>query len=657
MEFKPHSSGRDDDIFQQEKENSLCSTRRTSARLSHASPLDTTLARSHNRRMSGASASTNTTPRALGSRELEDRMDKLAKENFDLKMEVLHRREKEAKLDEKLHALVQLEGDYADLREASSEDKQINLDLIAVNEELVAELDLRDKAVEEAVHEICKLENRVYCLEQEMALALKSMPCQRIVDSSTIDASSIARRPMIRDASTHQLSRDNDNDNTVDNHHSSKRSNAQTRQDKQAKLALRPSFLDLHSHDTTALRALYAKGEIYASASASTSPDTRREPRRHFEEHSVDSPLLGPDDRPASPNIRNRARGAHKRSHTSSVPASSASYLSPASSSTSNARNARLNHWLEDRAVSPSDLRRSPNRLATRTDHSYSSLNDVLYAADTDNKCSGDYFVCAATDPATAAIAHRTKSRPRAGTDVPPMPRHTLSDALTQAHYPVTASSSPPQVAAAAIAVADIQLHRHRFHSPHTPICALTSVPSGSPSATLTVPGLVPRARPMLTFEPSFVTQTPSPSPSPRRAPPPLLSSSPLSTLSDYTTPRQTPGRAAQTSRAPVSSPGELERRIPTPPSCAAAESAVAVATAKAAAGTSSGGGSNRGSIDVQRNQMVRKVSLRQRVKGLMRRDSSSVRSGGEDGDGGGTRLGLNVSGKSSGGSSVQRSN
>lgn len=78
-------------------------------------------------------------------------ISKMQKQNFDLKLELFHRRQRMAVLEEEVERLRALETDNAELQE--------------VNEQMLRELEKRDQAVQEAVGMICMLEDRVRRLE------------------------------------------------------------------------------------------------------------------------------------------------------------------------------------------------------------------------------------------------------------------------------------------------------------------------------------------------------------------------------------------------------------------------------------------------------------------------------------------------------------
>ncbi|KAK3386822.1 hypothetical protein B0H63DRAFT_392332 [Podospora didyma] len=88
--------------------------------------------------------------KGLGLKEMEQTLSTLHKQNFDLKLELFHRRERQSGMEERLE---KLENEKAQTDE--------------MNDQLIQELEKRDKAVEEAVAMIVVLEARVEQLLRE----------------------------------------------------------------------------------------------------------------------------------------------------------------------------------------------------------------------------------------------------------------------------------------------------------------------------------------------------------------------------------------------------------------------------------------------------------------------------------------------------------
>lgn len=126
--------------------------RATDARQSQSSPLSQDFTRS-------LTSSVDARIKGMGAKEMEHTVSTLHKQNFDLKLELYHRRERQTALEERLETLR--------AEKAQAED---------MNDTLVAELEKRDKAVEEAVAMIVMLESRVETLlsEREMVRRIEA---------------------------------------------------------------------------------------------------------------------------------------------------------------------------------------------------------------------------------------------------------------------------------------------------------------------------------------------------------------------------------------------------------------------------------------------------------------------------------------------------
>ncbi|KAI1078569.1 hypothetical protein F5B20DRAFT_571562 [Whalleya microplaca] len=90
----------------------------------------------------------------MGAKQMEKTMSTLHKQNFDLKVELYHRRNRQTDLEERVEKL-------------ESDRNQ----LIDIQESLLAELERRDKAIGEAVDMIVKLEGHIKKLEWEQDAA------------------------------------------------------------------------------------------------------------------------------------------------------------------------------------------------------------------------------------------------------------------------------------------------------------------------------------------------------------------------------------------------------------------------------------------------------------------------------------------------------
>ncbi|KAF2966020.1 hypothetical protein GQX73_g7566 [Xylaria multiplex] len=101
-------------------------------------------------RRPGSSHDDDSSQTSMGAKQAEKAVSTLHKQNFDLKLELFHRREKQSALEAQVEELVNERAELAEIQES-----------------LLSELVKRDKAIEEAVNMIVQLEARVDELVQE----------------------------------------------------------------------------------------------------------------------------------------------------------------------------------------------------------------------------------------------------------------------------------------------------------------------------------------------------------------------------------------------------------------------------------------------------------------------------------------------------------
>ncbi|KAI9838273.1 MAG: hypothetical protein M1819_005541 [Sarea resinae] len=151
---KRRSVGRDDAIFALES-NDLSAASRRLAQSSPVMPAHRGEGASRQGRRSsvvGSGGKGAAGPRGMGAREMDGYISTLHKQNFDLKLELFHRRQRMAQLEEQLEKAEILEEE--------------NAELLDVNEQLLQELEKRDQAIKEAVAIICNLEEQVERIEE-----------------------------------------------------------------------------------------------------------------------------------------------------------------------------------------------------------------------------------------------------------------------------------------------------------------------------------------------------------------------------------------------------------------------------------------------------------------------------------------------------------
>ncbi|KAK8215374.1 hypothetical protein M8818_001995 [Zalaria obscura] len=161
-DFGPLPRNSDDDIFLAEAEaerqyDSSPMTATASKRLAR-SGLAVSM-RSDSDTESGVSR------KSMGARQTEEKLEKLNKENFDLKLELFHLRKKTAS--------VQLANEKLLGRAEMAE--KTNREAVAIQEELVAELEKRDRAVEEAVGIICAHEATIEEMRGKMVQLMEDL--------------------------------------------------------------------------------------------------------------------------------------------------------------------------------------------------------------------------------------------------------------------------------------------------------------------------------------------------------------------------------------------------------------------------------------------------------------------------------------------------
>lgn len=159
--------------------------------------------------------------KGMGVKQWEEQISTLHKQNYNLKLELFHRRDRQSKLEAQLEAAQKIIEEQSEYQE--------------INDILMLELDRRDQAVDEAINLITGLEEQIEILKEENQRLRQSED-----DSKELGAESY------RSSSPYQ--------------HRSCRSSVSSRQISQSRPLPRvPSFLSEHSEGTEALRSLYTK--------------------------------------------------------------------------------------------------------------------------------------------------------------------------------------------------------------------------------------------------------------------------------------------------------------------------------------------------------------------------------------------------------------
>jgi hypothetical protein len=182
-------------------------------------------------------------------------VSKMNKLNFDLKLEVFHRTQQMAIMEQKLERMAQMEEELAHMHELEAEVQELrtaerdNQALRESNEQLRGDLDKRDLAVTEAVELICQLETRLDMLENGGRTSKMSMSRPKTADGSEILTPKA--RIMVEIP-----------ERTSSKRNSSVLSVAQRQTSSELrKLSKAPSFLREDNKSTATLRSLYAPEE------------------------------------------------------------------------------------------------------------------------------------------------------------------------------------------------------------------------------------------------------------------------------------------------------------------------------------------------------------------------------------------------------------
>ncbi|TKA61759.1 hypothetical protein B0A49_11862 [Cryomyces minteri] len=97
----------------------------------------------------------------MGAREMDEYVNKLSKENFDLKAELFLRRERMSRMEEQLQMMSETLTGVDQLREEKKELEEENGQLLREMKQRGEEIERRDRAVDEAVARIVELEDQM----------------------------------------------------------------------------------------------------------------------------------------------------------------------------------------------------------------------------------------------------------------------------------------------------------------------------------------------------------------------------------------------------------------------------------------------------------------------------------------------------------------
>jgi hypothetical protein len=273
--------------------------------------------------------------RMPGARELDEQMDRLTKQNFDLKLELDHRRESQAKLHSEIEAM------RATVLRAERLEEE-HEELMRINSLLVDELEKRDRAIQEAADIICELEEKIEDYEEarpgtahaDSGYAGTEIQDQMIL-SSPPQATGVPVVP--RQASTAATSASNKLNSAV-------RANTSVRSRRE------PAFLNSHQKSTTALRSLFldAKKDIHPVKSFNSilSRHASTIDENALAEEVLNSPRLSALSESSFPSIYGKKSETPEKYDWEELPESARPFGSAHSRQDSISR---VNQWIEDR--------------------------------------------------------------------------------------------------------------------------------------------------------------------------------------------------------------------------------------------------------------------------------------------------------------------
>ena len=287
--------------------------------------------------------------KGMGVKQMEDQVSTLHKQNFDLKLELYHRRQRqevlEVQLDEKTKQLEELE------------------ETRVVNDQLLAELERRDQALDEAVGVIVNLEEKIERMikEREMVRSVEENPYRLSTELSTTTPNT----PLIREGTAKKT------------------------------VVRMPSFLSERSEHTEVLRSMYLPRQHTLSEASlahlpeEDSPDIMNSPRLSVLSESSFLSVYGDKlDLNASPEVEQRPRA-----------------------------DSTIDQWVE--AQPPTQHRRTPSLSQQKQ---FLSINDVLESPlqrleklrATLEKASGITLTVPVTVPErSSSVVHHNKRKDR----------------------------------------------------------------------------------------------------------------------------------------------------------------------------------------------------------------------------------------------------
>lgn len=309
-----------------------------------------------------------TMPKEMGIKEMEEYISKINKQNFDLKLEVFHRRQRNETLETRLEKFQELEAD--------------NQELQSINEEMLLELEKRDIAIQEAVSLICELEAK----NDELQMAVVKMDFTQsssrsdpepVKDDNAITNSSLSTKTGGRSGPSHENDNGLQTDLQAPSEHSL--SVSDTLSAPKARSARRvPNFIRETKKSTNVLRSMYSSdGNASFVSLARPGSVFSGEDDDDYDRQMTNSPRLSILSESGFSSVYGGRKDQmfgetdDKGQHTEpSLPQMPSDLLQRDTQ-----RESRLNKWLDERHMT-----RTPSPKATTQDR-LSSIDKVLSEA------------------------------------------------------------------------------------------------------------------------------------------------------------------------------------------------------------------------------------------------------------------------------------
>lgn len=354
------NAGYDDDLFFAEAEES----RNAPSRMYDSSPLapmsrygSDNLSNGNGNNTLSAGGRKRRTP---GARELDEQMDRLTKQNFDLKLELDHRRENQAKLQAEIESM-RATVERAERLEDEHEE------LMRINSLLVEELEKRDRAIQEAADIICDLEEKVE--DYEESRAVETRPSTAHADSGY--AGTETHEQMVLSSPPEVAINPPPRQTTAAATSASGRLNSAVQAQTPARPRREPAFLTEQKPSTTALRSVYldaGKGlHPVTSFNSILSKRASTIDENALAEEVLNSPRLSALSESSFPSIYGKKDDTPEKYDWEELPESTRPYGSAHSRQDSISR---VNQWIEDRETmveTPSKSNRISSPVQTTT--------------------------------------------------------------------------------------------------------------------------------------------------------------------------------------------------------------------------------------------------------------------------------------------------